>query len=91
MFNKQSLFFSPGSCYNGARLFYSHRRNKHNFTKEALILPLIICMSFFALLFIGEALWFACAAEERKHELRRYQAVEHPRRITSDRYLDLLG
>lgn len=54
-------------------------------------MPLIICMSFFALLFIGEALWFACAAEERKHELRRYQAVEHPSRITSDRYLDLLG
>ena len=54
-------------------------------------MPLIICMSFFALLFIGEALWFACAAEERKHELHRYQAVEHPRRITSDRYLDLLG
>ena len=54
-------------------------------------MPLIICMSFFALLFACEALWFACADEERKRELCRYQAVEHPRRITSDRYLDLLG
>jgi len=38
-----------------------------------------------------EALWFASAAEEKRNELCRYQAVEHPRRMTSDRYLDLLG
>jgi len=54
-------------------------------------LPLIICMTFFAVLFAGEALWFASAAEEKRNELCRYQAVEHPRRMTSDRYLDLLG
>ena len=54
-------------------------------------MPLMICMSFFALLFIGEALWFSCAAEKKQRELSRYQAVEHPRRKTSDQYLDLLG
>lgn len=54
-------------------------------------MPLIICMIFFAVLFSCEALWFACANEHKANELRRYQAVEHPRRMTSDRYLDLLG
>lgn len=54
-------------------------------------MPLIICMTFFAALFSVEALWFVCADERKASELRRYQAVEHPRRMTSDRYLDLFG
>ena len=54
-------------------------------------MPLIICMTFFAVLFGLEALWFSCAAEEKKSALRRYHAVEHPRRMTSDCYLDMLG
>lgn len=54
-------------------------------------MPLIICTIFFVVLFSCEALWFACADAEKERALRRYQAVEHPRRMTSDRYLDLLG
>ena len=91
MFNKQSLCISRIPCYNGARLFFPYGIYEHHLIKEAFILPLIICMTFFAVLFGLEALWFACAAEEKKSELRRYHAVEHPRRMTSDCYLDMLG
>ena len=52
-------------------------------------MPLIICMTFFAVLFSCEALWFMCAREREASALRRYQDVEHPRRRTSDCYLDL--
>lgn len=51
-------------------------------------MPLIICMTFFAVLFSCEALWFLCDASQKANELRRYQDVEHPRRRTSDQYLD---
>ena len=54
-------------------------------------MPLIICMTFFAVLFGLEALGFACAAEEKKSELRRYHAVEHPRRMPRDCYIDMRG
>ena len=59
--------------------------------KETFLLPLIIFRTFFAFVFMCEALWFTCAAEEKRIALRRYQAVEHPHRKTSDQYLDLLG
>ena len=51
-------------------------------------MPLIICMMFFAALFSCEALWFMSASAREASELRRYQSVEHPRRATSDCYID---
>ena len=66
------------------------RRKKH--TKEINpIMPLVIVTVFFILLFAGEGFWYLASLAEQDRQLRRYQAVEHPRRSTSDRYLDLLG
>lgn len=54
-------------------------------------MPLVICTLFFIALFSCEGFWHLACVAERECELRRYQAVEHPRRATSDRYLDLFG
>lgn len=54
-------------------------------------MPLVIVTVFFILLFAGEGFWYLASLAEQDRQLRRYQAVEHPRRPTSDRYLDLLG
>lgn len=54
-------------------------------------MPLVICTIFFIILFTCEGFYFLGQRDRRADELRRYQAVEHPRRVTSDRYLDLLG
>lgn len=54
-------------------------------------MPLIICTVFFIALFSCEGFWYLACSSRKEDELRRYQAVEHPRRPTSDRYLDLLG
>ena len=61
-------------------------------TKEIVsALPLVIVTVFFSVLFAGEGFWHLASLAEQDRQLRRYQAVEHPRRRTSDRYLDLLG
>lgn len=53
-------------------------------------MPLVICSIFFALLFSVEYCWhLACVAEE-EWALKRYEAFEHPRRLTTDCYLDWL-
>ena len=54
-------------------------------------MPLVICTLFFIVLFSCEGFWHLACVSERECELRRYQAVEHPCRATSDRYLDLFG
>lgn len=54
-------------------------------------MPLVIVTVFFIVLFAGEGFWYLASLAEQDRQLRRYQAVEHPRRRTSDRYLDLLG
>jgi len=54
-------------------------------------LPLIICIVLFVVLFIGEGAWYLAGVAEKERELDRFQAVEHPRRMTSDLYLDMLG
>ena len=61
-------------------------------TKEIdLTMPLVIVTVFFIVLFAGEGFWHLASLAEQDRQLHRYQAVEHPRRPTSDRYLDLLG
>ena len=54
-------------------------------------MPLIIFTAFFAALFICEGAWYLAGAAAKKRELDRFHAVEHPRRLTSDLYLDILG
>ena len=54
-------------------------------------MPLIICTAFFSILFICEGAWYLASAAAKKRELDRFQSVEHPRRLTSDLYLDMLG
>ncbi len=54
-------------------------------------MPLIICTCFFAALFIAEGAWYLAGAAVKERELDRFHAVEHPRRLTSDQYLDMLG
>ena len=54
-------------------------------------MPLIICTVFFTLLFICEGAWHLAGVAMKEHELDRFQAIEHPRRLTSDLYLDMLG
>lgn len=54
-------------------------------------MPLIICTAFFAALFIFEGAWHLAGVAAKEHELARFQAIEHPRRLTSDLYLDMLG
>ena len=54
-------------------------------------MPLIICTGFFAALFLFEGAWYLAGLAAKERELDRFQAVEHPRRLTSDLYLDMLG
>lgn len=54
-------------------------------------MPLMICIVFFAALFILEGAWHLAGIAAKEHELDRFQAIEHPRRLTSDLYLDMLG
>ena len=54
-------------------------------------MPLIICTVFFASLFIAEGAWYLADIAAKERELDRFHAVEHPRRMTSDLYLDMLG
>ena len=54
-------------------------------------MPLIICSIFFILLFACEGVFFQIQAMRKANELCRYQRVEHPRRITSDSYIDLFS
>ena len=54
-------------------------------------MPLIICTLFFVVLFIFEGAWHLAGIAVRERELDRFHAVEHPRRMTSDLYLDMLG
>ena len=51
----------------------------------------MICILFFAVLFLVEGAWYLASQAEREHELDRFHAIEHPRRLTSDLYLDMLG
>ncbi|MCI6587702.1 MAG: hypothetical protein MSD70_02310 [Clostridiales bacterium] len=54
-------------------------------------MPLLICAVFFAALFTFEIAWYYAGVAEQEQEVDRYEHVEHPRRPTSDRYLDVLG
>ena len=54
-------------------------------------MPLIFCTVFFAALFIFEAAWYWAGVAAKERALDRYHATEHPRRMTSDLYLDMLG
>ena len=54
-------------------------------------MPLIICTAFFAILFLVEGAWHLAGVAVKERELDRFQAIEHPRRLTSDLYLDMLG
>lgn len=54
-------------------------------------MPLLIFTILLLLVFAGEGLYFSDRREQQRMELKRYYDVEHPRRETSDRYLDLLG
>ena len=54
-------------------------------------MPLIICTVFFSTLFIFEGALYLAEISANKRELDRFQAVEHPRRLTSNLYLDTLG
>lgn len=54
-------------------------------------MPLVICTVFFIILFSCEGFWHLASVAQEESELRRYQRTEHPRRLTSDRYLDWLG
>ena len=53
-------------------------------------MPLIVCAVVFAVLFSFEGFWHLSDEILRRKEIDRYQSVEHPRRRTSDAYLDLL-
>ena len=59
--------------------------------KEITDLPLIITIAFFAILFLIEGAWYLAGITAKERELARFHAVEHPRRMTSDLYLDMLG
>ena len=53
-------------------------------------MPLIVCAIIFLVLFSFEGFWRLSDEILSRKELDRYQSVEHPRRRTSDAYLDLL-
>ena len=53
-------------------------------------MPLIVCTVVLLLLFSFEGLWYVSDEAMHRAQLDRYQSVEHPRRRTSDAYLDLL-
>ena len=54
-------------------------------------MPLIFCAVFFAVLFTFEAAWYWAGIAQQEQAVIRYERAEHPRRMTSDRYLDVLG
>ena len=53
-------------------------------------MPLIVCTILLLILFSCEGFWHLSDEILRTKQLDRYQSVEHPRRRTSDGYLDLL-
>ena len=87
--NKPSLFHFPLPCYN--RLCSFFKRLMTLIQRSIRFLPLIICTVFFSTLFIFEGALYLAEISANKRELDRFQAVEHPRRLTSDLYLDTLG
>ena len=54
-------------------------------------MPLIITIVFFIALFFFEGAYYLAGIAAKERELARFHAVEHPRRMTSDCYLDMLG
>ncbi len=54
-------------------------------------MPLLICIVLCLILFYLEGCYYVALICKEERELRRYHAVEHPRRMTSDQYLDRLG
>ena len=54
-------------------------------------MPLIITIAFFAIVFFFEGAWYLAGIAAKERELARFHAIEHPRRLTSDLYLDMLG
>ena len=54
-------------------------------------MPLIISIAFFAVLFFFEGALYLAGITAKEREIARFHAVEHPRRMTSDLYLDMLG
>jgi len=54
-------------------------------------LPLLIFTLFFAVIFLLEGCFYISDSIMKEKALSRYQAVEHPRHRTPDRYIDLLG
>ena len=54
-------------------------------------MPLVICTVFFMIVFSVEYCWHLAGVAMEESALRRYESTEHPRRLTSDRYLDWLG
>ena len=94
------LFILRLSCYNRPRCLRGAafsspagvRRAAKNIQKEIVPdMPLVIVTVFFIVLFTCEGFWHLACLAEQDRQLRRYQAVEHPRRRTSDGYLDWLG
>lgn len=53
-------------------------------------MPLILCVIFFIVLFSFEGFWHLAEKTEQAQQLRRYQAIEHRHRRTSDDYLNWL-
>lgn len=56
-----------------------------------MTVPLLICTVFLAVLFTFEGAWYLADVAAKERELVRYERIEHPRRLTSDCYLDVLG
>ena len=54
-------------------------------------MPLIICTVFLMMLLLFEGAWYLTGLAQKEQETLRYTRVEHPRRRTSDSYLDVLG
>lgn len=54
-------------------------------------MPLIITLVFFGVLFGLEACEEIAKKAYGERALRRYEHVEHPRKMRSDGYLDFLG
>ena len=54
-------------------------------------MPLMICTVFFTALFAFELAWYWAGLAAQERAILRYERAEHPRRLTSDRYLDMLG
>ncbi|MED9820791.1 MAG: hypothetical protein U0J65_02005, partial [Christensenellales bacterium] len=90
-YNTGSFFAKPFPFGMRRNVRFSRRQPASPYTKGDYTMPLLICTGILLLLFLLEVVWYWTGVAAKEQDVLRYQRIEHPRRLTSDHYLDMLG